>query len=227
MEPTVTPKPKKYTLYTAEAVLMRSELALFGSRGEAEILGAMAIYNYTDAMLVGQQRNHERVRAIIVSVQQARAAQVDATQEVTDAFTAARLVCSDLATVAREVLKGDKAALASLGLSRGSQPKALATFLLYADKLFDGALTAPQSVQDRLAERGYTAARLTQEKQKIAALRAANQAQEKAKGVSQDLTPQQNTLLAELDNWTMTYRKLARRALRQRPQLLEKIGVKA
>ncbi len=227
MEPTVITKSKKFTLYTAEAILMRSELTLFGSKGDADIMGAMAGYNYTDATLTQQITKHDAVRAFVVSVQQARAAQIDATKKVKVAFAAARLVSADLATVAREVLKGDKAALASLGLSRGSQPQALAAFLLHADRLFDGALTAPQSVRDRLAERGYNAARLTREKAVIAALHTANQAQEKAKGTAQDLTPQQNLLLAQLDDWTMTYRKLARRALRQRPQLLEKVGVNA
>ena len=61
----------------------------------------------------------------------------------------------------------------------------------------------------------------------IIALHTANQAQEQARGTAQDLTPQQRKTLADLDDGAMTYRKLARRALKPRPQLLEKLGIKA
>ncbi|WP_395141651.1 hypothetical protein [Armatimonas sp.] len=220
-------KTKKYTLYSAEMILMRSELAITGSQSDPEILSAMAAFGYDSAALTAAQGQLEGVRDFLIVVQQARAAQKDATQAVVEAFSVARLACSDLAIVAREVLKGDSAALATLGLSKGAQPQALAAFLLYADKLFSGARTAPDEVKAKLAAKGYTEAKLTTEKQKVAALHAANQAQEQAKGTSQDLTPQQATLLTQLDSWTMTYRKLARRALRTRPQLLEKIGIKA
>ncbi|WP_395094099.1 hypothetical protein [Armatimonas sp.] len=227
METTESKKTKKFTIYTAEAVLLRAELAITGTQSDPEILALVAAFGYDSAAFTAAQVQLDGVQAFIITVQQARAAQKQATQDVTIVFSTARLACSDLATVAREALKGDGAALTSLGLSKGNQPQALAAFLLYADKLFAGALAAPDDVKAALAAKGYTAAKLTAEKAKVTALHAANQAQEQAKGTSQNLTPQQQTLLSELDDWTMTYRKLARRALRTSPQLLEKLGIKA
>ncbi len=204
---------------------MRSELAITGAQSDPEIISAMEVFGYDSTSLQEAQVQLEGVREFMVVVQQARAAQKVATQTVKLAFSMARVACSDLAILAREVFKADPAALATLGLSRGNQPQALADFLLYADKLFAGALTAPDAIKQRLATRGYGAARLASEKTKVDTLRRLNQAQEQAKGTAQDLTPQQAHLLNELDSWTMTYRKLARRALRHRPQLLEKLGI--
>jgi hypothetical protein len=206
---------------------MRSELVISGAQSDPEILRAMEMFGYDSAALTEAQAQLEGVREFLVVVQQARAAQKAATQTVKLAFSTARVACSDLAILAREVFKDDNAALATLGLSRGNQPQALADFLHYADKLFAGALTAPDPIKQKLAARGYGATRLTSERAKVETLHRLNQAQEQAKGTAQDLTPQQAHLLNELDSWTMTYRKLARRALRERPQLLEKLGIQA
>ena len=227
MEITGSSKTKKYTLYSAEAVLMRSELVISGAQSDPEILSAMEMFGYDSAALMEAQAQLEGVQEFLVVVQQARAAQKEATHTVKLAFSTARVACSDLAILAREVFKDDNAALATIGLSRGNQPQALADFLLYADRLFAGALTAPDAIKQKLAARGYGVARLTSEKTKVETLHRLNQAQEQAKGTAQDLTPQQAHLLNELDSWTMTYRKLARRALRERPQLLEKLGIQA
>ena len=66
-----------------------------------------------------------------------------------------------------------------------------------------------------------------EEHAKIAALHTANQAQEQAKGDSQNLTPEQQRILAELESYISQLRTLAKIALRSSPQLLEKMGVKA
>ena len=220
-------KPRVLTPYSIEAILMRAELALKGHQSDADIQSAMTPFNYDTAAIKALTDQLSAARALVAATTQSRGAQQGTTQQVKDAFSEAKSATATFALVCRELLKKEPGALASLGLTGGAAPQALAAFLLYADNLFTNALSAPATVKAILAARGYDTVRLTAEKVKIDSLRTANQAQEQAKGTAQNLTPQQKQTLTDLDSAVMTYRKLARRALKTRPQLLEKLGIKA
>ncbi len=227
LPPVVVQKPKKYTSYTQQAILMRSELVVAGHRSDADIRTAMAPFGYNDAAIQALDEALGAGRAVVAMATRKRGEYQQSTRNTRAAFREGRDAAATFALVCRETLKDDPGALAALGLNAGAAPQALDAFLLYADTLFASALSAPQAVKEKLATRGYNDARLTAEKAKIAALHTANQRQEQARGAAQDLTPQQRKTLADLDDATMTYRKIARRALKPRPQLLEKLGVKA
>ena len=212
---------------TLAARILRAELAITGLVSDTEITTALEGFGYNAAKRADGVSLLANARTIQVTVQEARAAQLAATQAVKDAEKLARTAYADLATVARTVFKGDTAALATLGLNKGPAPKGTAAFLLAADKLFAGAAAAPQSVKDTLASVGYNAAKLASEQEKIATLHTANQTQEQAKGTSQNLTPEQERVFVQLDTYTTQLRKFARIALRETPQLLEKLGIKA
>ena len=222
---TTTKKERKLTDYTIKTILLRAELVITGHQSDTEIQSAMAPFSYTAEVMEQLSTKLANTRAVVVATTQSRGAQKGHTQQVQVAWDVARDACATLALVAREVLKGDPAALTALGLTGGRAPQALAPFLLYADLLFAGALNAPPAIKDALATRGYHEARLTAEKAKIEALHTTNQAQEQAKGTAQNLTPQQRQTLDELDAAIMTYRKLARRALKRQPALLAKLGI--
>jgi hypothetical protein len=212
---------------TIAARIHRAEIAITGLLSDDAIMAALEAFGYDDAKRTDGVNLLASANATLITVQEARAAQLAATQAVKDAEKLARTAYADLATVARTVLKGNNAALAALNLDKGPAPKGTAAFLLAADKLFAGAAAAPQTVKDTLAGVGYNAAKLAREQGKIAALHSANQTQEQAKGTSQNLTPEQEHILAELDSYNSQLRKLARIALRATPQLLEKLGIKA
>jgi len=72
---------------------------------------------------------------------------------------------------------------------------------------------------------GYDQARLQSERAKITAFESANQAQEAAKGAAHQATREQDAALAALRDWLAQYIKIAKVALRDRKQLLEKLGV--
>lgn len=207
--------------------IYRAEIAITGLGSDPEIISALEAFGYNEAKRISGADLLARANSILFAVQEARAAQLAATQAVKDAEKLARTAYADLATVARTVLKGNHAALAALNLDKGPAPKGTATFLLAADKLFAGALSAQNSTKDVLAGVGYNTAKIESEQAKITALHSANQAQEQAKGTAQNLTPEQHSTLAELDSYVSQLRKLARIALRSKPQLLEKLGIKA
>ena len=218
-------KPRVFTDYSIKAILMRAELAVTGHNSDPDIQSAMAAFNYDSAAIAALDAQLTAAKAMVAATTQSRGAQKGATKKVKDDLKVAQSTAATFALVCRDLL--DEATLTGLGLTSGPAPRPIAAFLLYADTLFTNALSASSDVKAKLATRGYNDVRLNSEKAKITALHTANQAQEQAKGTSQDLTPQQKQTLTKLDDAIMLYRKLARRALKGRPQLLEKLGIKA
>jgi hypothetical protein len=221
-----TAKPKSATQRTIDTLFLNADLAVDGTRKNPEILAALtAAYNYTTTDLDALDALRTSTRALFLDTLQSRADQQGTTSTLDDAFTTATKACADFALLCREELKGNTAALAALGLTSGRAPRALAAFLTYGDTLFGNALKATGDVKAIFDKRGYTAARLKTEQGKLAALRAANTAQETAKAKAQNLTPQQRAALDTLTAEVNKLRKYARRALTAKPQLLEAIGV--
>ena len=60
----------------------------------------------------------------------------------------------------------------------------------------------------------------------IAAYEAANRSQEQAKGAAQQATRDQDAALKKLDLWYRQYIKIARVALQDKKELLEKLGIR-
>ncbi len=153
------------------------------------------------------------------------AKQLAATKAFADGFKARKVLHGDLAKVCRAIFATEPAALVQLGLS-GRTPAAFAEFVRAAEKLYTVALTGPAELGAKLATYGYPAARLESEKEQILALRTEKAAQETAKSASQDATVSQSGALKALAAYVAQTKKLARVALKSRPQLLERLGIK-
>jgi hypothetical protein len=114
------------------------------------------------------------------------------------------------------------AARATLGLI-GTTPSAAAEFLNAANTLFDNALNV-RELSTALATYGYDEARLARERAAIATFNQANHAQVAAMGAAQQATREQKAALTAQAEWVAQYLKIARVALRDKPQLFEKLG---
>ena len=111
--------------------------------------------------------------------------------------------------------------------SRPGQPRCrvrrdTAGFIAAAYTLFDNAASS-----GLLSDFGYDADKIAAERGKIEAYDQANQAQEAAKGSAQQATQDQDAALAKMNDWVAQYLKIAKVALRNKKQALEKIGVAA
>jgi len=224
---TTKAKARAFTSYTIDNILMRAELVTTGHNSDPDIQAAMLPFSYDSAAITALSQQLTDCRATIAATLQSRGEQKSRTEQLKADWDIAKNTTATFRTVCQELLKNEPGVLDGLGIRKGAAPRTIAAFLLYADTLFANALSASATVKAKLATRGYNDARLTSEKAKITALHTANQAQEQAKGKAQDLTPQQQKVLSDLDDEIMLYRKLARRALKGRPQLLEKLGIKA
>ncbi|MBB6050831.1 hypothetical protein [Armatimonas rosea] len=221
-----TPKPRKLTPRTIASKLRRAELLLDGTESHPEIITLVEPFGYTATKRAEGRALLQAAQTQLGLSQLSRAVQKQKTEVLVETEKVARRAYADLAAAGRALFPAGSHGRTALGLS-GNTPQGLTAFLRAADALFDGATNGPADVKAALAAHGYTEAKLTTEHAKITALKAADSAQEGAKGGAQELTPQQNDALAALDKWAATYLKFARIALRDRPQLLEKLDVKA
>jgi hypothetical protein len=197
--------------------LHAAELAIGNSLIDAEIRLMVSAYGYTAEKLHEGHILFEAARTAVSMQEITAGAQRATTQSLELARDQAFDAYQALSKVARAVL--DSASLVALGLT-GPMPRSTAAFLTVADTLFDNAAHF-----ETLAHYGYNASRLAAERARITAYAHANQRQEAAKGAAQQATVGQEAALETLNRWTAQYLKIARVALRDRPQLLEKLGV--
>jgi hypothetical protein len=204
--------------------LNAAQVAIQNTLADAEILTAVAAYGYSVEKINAGKALYDQAVAAVNAQIAAAGAQRDTTATMESAKQQAYAAYQSLAKVARAVFIQDKPRLIRLGLI-GAMPKSTAGFLTAAYALFENA-SAPE-IQSLLANYGYDSARLQSERTLIAVYDAANRSQEQAKGGAQQATRNQEAALKELDLWYNQYIKIARVALRDRKELLEKLGIRA
>ncbi|MBI5950575.1 MAG: hypothetical protein HY865_02860 [Chloroflexi bacterium] len=211
------PGPKKSIAERLNA----AHLSISNSIGDTEIASLVANFGYPAAKLNEGLALYEEAQAASNAAEAAAGEQETLSAEARQAQKLAQNAYQDLAKVSRAVFKNEESRLTTLGL-KGSMPRTTASFLAAANTLFENAALAPS-----IADYGYTPEKLEGELAKVRAYEEANRRQEAAKGAAQNATASKNTALSNLDAWLAQYLKIARVALREKPQLLEKLGVAA
>ncbi|MRR51436.1 MAG: hypothetical protein EG825_11055 [Rhodocyclaceae bacterium] len=210
---------------TIAEVLNLAQVAINNSLKDPYILKLVSEYGYTAIRLKQGQALLENAKQSVNLHAQLSGAQQDTTAKVTKVTKEAHAAYQALAKVSRAIWLRDRAMLETLGI-KGAMPKTTAGFLQAAYTLFDNAQGNADSFKE-LAEYGYTKAKLAVERKKIEAYDSFNQLQEAAKGTAQDAAKAQLKAMSDLNDWMARYVKIAKVALRDRRQLLEKIGVLA
>ncbi|HAD82874.1 MAG: hypothetical protein A2509_02755 [Candidatus Edwardsbacteria bacterium RIFOXYD12_FULL_50_11] len=218
------------TSRTIAAQLNSAQVAVSNALADAGMLKLLAEYGYTAARIKEGQKLYEAARLAVNAHKSLVGSQQDKTAKVKKVTKKAYDAYQALAKVARAIWLKDKARLAALGL-QGKMPKTTAGFLTAAYILFDnaakGGLAAASNPTGLLGDYGYTTAKLTAERAKIAELDKINQAQEAAKGMAQDAARAQDKALKALAEWLARFVKIAKVALRDQREYLEKLGVLA
>src|SRR2546425_2012000 len=207
---------------TAEQ-LNAAQVAISNTLADAEIRKVVAQYGYSAAKLNEGKALYQAAVATVNTHTAVTGTQRAATAQLRAAETDAQDAHQALAQVARAVFANDRARLTALGLT-GAMPRATAAFLAAAHGLFDNALNVPE-IKTALAAYGYDAAKVQSERAKIAAFDSANQRREAAKGAAQQATHEQDATLKTLTDWVGQYTRIAKVALRDKKQLLEKLGI--
>jgi hypothetical protein len=215
----MTRRPKNST---AEQ-LKRAKIALTNTAGDNEIQSAVAAFGYNETTMATGWTYYNDADAAVASGVAAAGARSKATDDVRKAEKDATTAYQRLSVVAKALLQNDKGSLAKLGLDR-PMPRTIAAFLSAAYILFDNA-SGDTEIREKLSTRGYDDAKLAQERARIKAYDDADDVQEAAKGANQQATSDANAAMKRLNDWISQYLKIARVALSEKKNLLEKLGI--
>jgi hypothetical protein len=207
---------------TIAGQLNAARVAINNTLADSELHAMVALYGYTNDRMREGQRLYDAAIAAVNAQVAAAGTQRQATLQARTAEQQARASYQALAQLSRAVFARIAAQRTTLGLG-GKTPQVISEFLTAAATLFENAMNLPD-IQQELGKYGYTAERLTQECAAIAAFEQANQAQVAAIGAAQQATRDQRVALTALNQWVAQYLKIAKIALRSKPELVEKIG---
>ncbi len=130
----------------------------------------------------------------------------------------------DLAKTIRTKYHEGSPELIAVGLT-GSEPRALGKFVEAGYKLFDNSAST-HAVAQYILTKGYTPEFLQSERAKITAYEQANQAQEPALSAAKDATKIKKKAFKDMNDWLREYIENAKIVMREKPALLEAIGIK-
>lgn len=152
-----------------------------------------------------------------------------AQQGTTAAANAAKKAATDAyqsySVLAKGEFKNKKEWLSVLGLDK-PMPRTEAALISSGESLFENAAT-DTGIKAAMLKYGYDDAKLAEGKAKIVAFETANSAQKAAEGAAQDATEERDAALVKLNDWVAQFRKAAKVALKDKKQLLEKLGIRA
>ncbi len=149
-------------------------------------------------------------------------AKADGTQDLLDAAAVTeRKDFADYRETARAVFPASDAKVA-LGLN-GRTPPDLQKFLTAAKASYAAGKKAPYA--EKLARRGYTAARIDAELAGIKLVGDLSSAAASAAGAAKKATADRDVAFKALKAWMGEFRRIAKRALRERGDLLTKLGL--
>ncbi len=207
-----------------EVLVTANELTLNNALSDAEIAALLEKWGYPAARI---EEGLTLVRLVRIR-QEARlvayGAQLAATDRFREAFAAARTAYADLRETARAHFRSaaqNREVWQTLRLG-GAMTHDTEKFIGMAYATCDAALANPEIVA-ALALYGYDEAGLQATRAVIEALAAANQAQERAKGDSQWATAQRNEACRAMKAWMGTFKRVTRRALKDRGDLSVKL----
>ena len=130
---------------------------------------------------------------------------------------------TNLRGLVRSAYLKDSGALTALGVS-GTQPRDMENLIRVGDTLLENAVLPDYVV--RLGKRGVTAAKLQNFQTKLAALKAADMAQEDAKGASLRATARREQAAAALKAWMIEFKAFAKVQFKDQPDILKSWGIK-
>ncbi len=212
-------KPKK----TISDSLTGAKLALTNSTGDPEIPILVARFGFDRTRLDEGMAIYDAADRAVDQSAAANGGQKLATDALFKARKKAMTSYQDLSTIVKLLVKGNQGALSKLGLDR-PMPRSTAGFTTAGKILFDNAANDPV-IMEKIGTRGYTLERLASERANIIAFAEADEVQEAAKGANRVAAAAETAAMKKLNDWMAEYKKIAKIALRDKKNLLEKLGI--
>ena len=207
-----------------EAELVNAaQVAINNTLSDSEILTLVSKRKYDQARMNQGKQLLDAVVAKTAEVAEKEGEQKQLGEECQKAKGEAEEIFQDLAESARTLFRAKGPERTKLGLI-GTMPTKTGAFLKAGRTLFENAQT-DAGMAEKLADVGHDAASLADGKAKIEAHDKAHQAHKKATGATQQATQEKNQAVKALRQWLSRYLRIAKLALKGKPQLREKIGI--
>lgn len=206
-----------------EQRLNLANIAINNALNEPSLAAMLAGFGYTAERL----RQGGALRENALALYQRQKSAYGDLQTANDAYAAAQAQAQETymryVKVARVALEEERGALQKLSLA-SRRKRAQSGQLAQAQQFYANAL-ADTAILDKLAAFGITRVMLGVGQQQLDAVAQGDAVRRQRQGAAQDATRARDVALAALANWMRDFMQIARVALRDRPQLLEMLGM--
>lgn len=205
--------------------LLSAQVMIENSLSDPIVKAALAVYGYTEEKLTAGKTLYTEATALQNTQKKEYGEQVAATAELNNIWEVAHQQYIKTLKIARVALqdnvKADKATMLF-----GRRKQSLSGWLEQA-QVFYANITNDDAMINALTEYGYTAAKLNDESVFLNHVIAKNDEQKKETGEAQAATQVRDKKIDELAQWVSDLRAVAKVALTDDPQQLEKLGILA
>jgi hypothetical protein len=206
-----------------EQILFQSGLRINNSLSDPKVLNAVSPMGYTETKL-NEGASLLADASTLVETQKREYGEVDAAQAAyEEQRSEAHKKYMVLLAICKIAFKTDVKAIATLDLS-GRRATTLSGWLNQTRNFYH-ALQANPAWLSALAAYGQTEEVITAQLAEIDAVATASENKKKELGDAQNATQERDAKIEELVDWVSDYEVIARIALADKPQLLEKLGI--
>lgn len=203
--------------------LLSAQVMIYNASTDVVIKEALAAYGYTDESLSAGKRLYEKVTALQNTQKREYGEQIAATSDLNDFRETAKQQYMKTLKIARVALKkcakADKATMLF-----GIRKRSLYGWFEQAHAFYANLLGDADFIS-LLSAYGYTQEKLEQEFAFINKVIAKHLIQKKETGEAQEATAIRDQALNDLAAWISDFKAVARVALADNPQQLEKLGI--
>ncbi len=202
--------------------LSDAQIAIDGALADKGIRAAIEIFSYDEAKLQAGRTLYQEAQDLVNKQKAEYGDQYEATETVQAAWNEANTAYMRTLKIARVVFKGDTKARGALLLG-GTRKSTISGWTQQVTPFYANILNDP----DRLAAMavfGYDQAKLEAEQALLQVVSEASVAQRKEMGEAQEATKLRDAKMDELDEWMSDFKAVARVALEDNPQWMEKLG---
>lgn len=211
-----------YTKLRTAQRLSLAHTAITNALDDEEMIALLTPYAYDEARLQEGLSLYHQAETLFHASLTMRGEKLGATADLNDRWSESRTMLADHIARARIALRGNPGALLTLRLN---QPRARrqAEWIVQARHFYAGALNN-QEILDALATLNMTPEDLQEGLETVDAFEQARRQRANESGDVQNAMRARNQALGALDLWVRDFRDIARLALRNRPQLIERLG---
>lgn len=208
---------------TIEEIIYESGLRINNSLSDAKVLNAVTPFGYTETKL-NEGATLLNEATTLVETQKREYGELDAAQTAYEnERKAAHNDYMDMLAICKIAFKSDVKAISVLDLT-GRRASTLSGWLKQTQGFYR-AILANEEWKAALAVYGQTEEKLSAQLAAVEAVASASETVKKEKGDAQNATQERDEKLEELLDWVSDYEVIARIAMADKPQLLEKLGI--